>query len=37
LIIKTARSKGFAFVEFEFKEVAEIACKALNGYIMQNK
>jgi RNA recognition motif-containing protein len=35
--MKTARSKGFAFIEFKHREVAEIACKALNGYIMQNK
>ena len=31
---RTARSKGYAFVAFDSAEVAEIACRAINGYIM---
>lgn len=34
---KTARSKGYAFVEFEIPEVAEIAAQAMNNYIMFNQ
>ena len=34
---KTARSKGYAFVEFEVKEVANIAAQAINGYLMYGK
>lgn len=34
---KTARSKGYGFVEFEYHSVAEIAAKAMQGYIMQGK
>ncbi len=31
---KTARSRGYAFLEFEDKEVAEVAAQTMNGYIM---
>jgi nucleolar protein 15 len=31
---RTARSRGFGFVEFLDKEVAEIAVKSMNGYMM---
>lgn len=31
---KTLGSKGFAFIEFRYPEVAEIAADALNNYIM---
>ena len=31
---RTARSKGFGFVEFVDREVAEIAVKSMNGYMM---
>lgn len=31
---KTLRSKGYAFVEFRYPEVAEIAADAMNNYIM---
>jgi len=34
---KTTRSKGYAFVEFDIKEVAEIAAKAIHGYMMYGK
>ena len=34
---KTARSKGYAFVEFAVKEVANIAAQAINGYLMYGK
>ena len=34
ILLKTSRSKGYAFIEFQYKEVAEVACKALHGYIM---
>ena len=34
---KTGRSKGYAFLEFEEKEVAEIASKTMNGHIMFGK
>merc|ERR1712060_616203 len=32
--VKTARSKGYAFLEFGEKKVAEIAAKAMNNYMM---
>ena len=31
---KTARSKGYAFIEFESEAVAEIVCRTINGYMM---
>lgn len=31
---RTAKSKGFAFVEFKCPEVAPIAAKAMDGYMM---
>ena len=31
---RTARSKGYAFVGFDSAEVAAIACRAIDGYIM---
>ena len=34
---KTGRSRGFAFIEFQFSEVAAIAAEAMNNYLMFNK
>ena len=34
---KTGRSKGYAFLEFEDKEVADIAVKTMDGYLMFGK
>lgn len=34
---KTARSRGFAFVEFANAEVAGIAAKAMDGYLMHGR
>ena len=34
---QTARSRGFAFVEFKFKEVAKIASDSMNGYMLYGK
>ena len=34
LIIQTARSRGYAFLEFEDKDVAQVAASTMNGYIM---
>ena len=31
---KTARSRGYAFLEFQDKQVAEIAAQTMNGYIL---
>lgn len=31
---KTAKSKGYAFVEFQHPEVADIAAETMNGYLM---
>lgn len=31
---RTGRSKGFAYIEFRVKEVAEIAAQTMNNYIM---
>lgn len=31
---QTGGSKGYAFIEFALKEVANIACQTMNGYIM---
>ncbi|GJQ12264.1 hypothetical protein GpartN1_g4055.t1 [Galdieria partita] len=35
--IKTFRPKGYAFVMFANREVAEIACSAMDGYFMYSK
>ena len=34
---QTARSKGFAFVEFSDRAVAEVAAQAMHGYMMFGK
>uniref|UniRef100_A0A336M4H8 CSON010575 protein n=1 Tax=Culicoides sonorensis TaxID=179676 RepID=A0A336M4H8_CULSO len=34
---KTTRSRGFAFVEFQYPEVAEIAAETMNNYMMFKK
>ena len=34
---KTARSKGYAFVEFEDKEVSKVAAESMNQYLMYGK
>lgn len=34
---RTGRSKGYAFVEFKFPEVAEIAAKSMNNYLMYRR
>jgi len=34
---KNARSKGYGWVLFEFKEIAMTAAKAINGYIMYGR
>ena len=34
---KTGRSKGYAFIEFDDKSVAEIAVQTMNGYLMFGK
>lgn len=34
---KTARSKGYGFVEFEDPEVAKIAAQSMNGYLMYGR
>ncbi|XP_062520276.1 MKI67 FHA domain-interacting nucleolar phosphoprotein-like [Corticium candelabrum] len=34
---KTANSKGYAFLEFEFDEVAQIAAETMNNYLMFGK
>lgn len=31
---KTGRAKGYAFVEFKYPEVAQIAGESMNGYLM---
>ena len=31
---QTARSRGYGFIEFDDKAVAEIAAKTMNGYII---
>ena len=31
---KTGGSKGYAFVEFKYPEVAQIVCKTMNNYLM---
>ena len=34
---KTGRSKGFAFVQFECIEVAEVVAETMNNYLMFSK
>lgn len=34
---KTARSKGYAFVQFKYPEVATIVAEAMNGYLLMSK
>jgi len=34
---KTGRSKGFSFIEFENKEVAEIVAATMHNYLMYQK
>ncbi len=34
---KTANSKGFCFVEFEDREVAEVAAASIEGYMINGK
>lgn len=34
---KTARSKGYGFIEFEDTEVAKIAAESMNGYLMYGR
>jgi nucleolar protein 15 len=33
---KTGRSKGFAYVEFKYKDIAEIVAETMNNYLMYN-
>ncbi|CAN8067297.1 unnamed protein product [Agarophyton chilense] len=35
--VRTGRSRGYAFIEFAHKEVAEIAADAMDGYIMHKQ
>lgn len=37
LLIQTGRARGYAFVEFEFPEVAAIAAESMNNYLMFDK
>ncbi|XP_067128163.1 uncharacterized protein [Centruroides vittatus] len=34
---KTGRSKGYAFVEFKYEDVAKIAIETMNNYLLYNK
>lgn len=34
---RTTRSRGYAFIEFQYPEVAEIAAEAMNNYMMFKK
>ena len=34
---KTGVSKGYAFIEFKYPEVAKIVCETMNNYLMFNK
>jgi hypothetical protein len=34
---RTARSKGYGWVQFENSDVAAIACKTMDGYMMNRK
>jgi RNA recognition motif-containing protein len=35
--LQTGRSKHFAFIEFEHREVAEVVAQAMNGYLLYSK
>lgn len=35
--LQTANSKGYAFVEFEYDDVARIAAETMNNYLMFGK
>ena len=35
--LQTGRSRGYAFIEFEFPEVAAIAAESMNNYLMFGK
>ena len=37
LLIQTGRARGYAFIEFEFPEVAAIAAESMNNYLMFDK
>ena len=34
---KTSRSKGYAFIQFKYPEVAAIAAETMNGYLLMSK
>jgi len=34
---KTARSKGYAFIQFRYPEVAQIVSETMNGYLLLGK
>lgn len=34
---KTGNSKGYAFIEFRFKEVAQVVADSMNNYLMRNR
>jgi nucleolar protein 15 len=34
---KTARSKGYAFIQFMYSEVAQIVAETMNGYMIMDK
>ena len=34
---RTGKSKGYAFVEFESKDIAEVVADVMNGYLMFDK
>jgi nucleolar protein 15 len=34
---KTARSKGYAFIQFKYPEVAQIVSDTMNGYLLLGK
>jgi nucleolar protein 15 len=35
--LKTGNSRGYAFIEFKNKEVAEIAAEAMDNYLIYNR
>jgi len=34
---KTARSKGYAFIQFKYAEVADVVADTMNGYLLLGK